>query len=176
MAHIGALAVAEVAMLEIRPATAQDASAICALWNPIIRDTVITFNPVERSAQEVADMIATRQAGPGAFFVAEDGGALLGFASYAQFRAGLGYARCMEHTINLAPAARGQGLGPKLMVTLEDHARAAGHHVMVAAITGSNDASVRFHAALGYLHVGTMPQVGWKFDAFHDLVLMQKTL
>lgn len=163
-------------MATIRPATADDAHALCAIWNPIIRDTVITFNPVERSATELAEMIATRQAGPGAFFVAEDAGALLGFASYAQFRGGLGYARCMEHTINLAPAARGQGLGPRLLTAVEDHARTAGHHVMVAAITGSNDGSVRFHAAHGYVHVGTMPQVGWKFGQYHDLVLMQKTL
>ena len=72
MAHIGALAVAEVAMPEtrpqIRPATAADAPAISALWNPIIRDTVVTFNPVERDPAEIAEMIATRQAGPGAFF------------------------------------------------------------------------------------------------------------
>lgn len=163
-------------MPTIRPATAADAAAICGIWNPIIRDTVITFNPVERDTSEIAELIAARQAGPGAFFVAERAGGLLGFASYAQFRGGLGYARCMEHTINLAPEARGQGLGPRLMTALEDHARAARHHVMVAAITGSNKGSVRFHAALGYLHVGTMPQVGWKFGQFHDLVLMQKNL
>ena len=163
-------------MPRIRPATVEDATAICAIWNPIIRDTVITFNPVERSASEIADMIATRQTGPGAFFVAEDADGILGFASYAQFRGGLGYARCMEHTINLGPAARGCGLGMKLMQVIEDHAQAAGHHVMVAAITGSNAGSIRFHAGLGYVHVGTMPQVGWKFGQFHDLYLMQKTL
>lgn len=163
-------------MLTIRPATAADAAAICGIWNPIVRDTVITFNPVERDTAEITDLIAARQDGPGAFFVAEGAGGLLGFASYAQFRGGLGYARCMEHTINLVPAARGQRLGPRLMTTLEDHARAAGHHVMVAAITGSNTGSVRFHAALGYVHVGTMSQVGWKFGQYHDLVLMQKTL
>jgi L-amino acid N-acyltransferase len=163
-------------MANIRPATAQDAPAICALWNPIIRDTVVTFNPVAREPSEIVQMIATRQAGPGAFFVAEESGRLLGFATYTQFRAGLGYGRCMEHSINLAPEARGQGLGPRLMTMLEDHARAAGHHIMVAAITGSNDGSVRFHAGLGYVHVGTMPQVGWKFGQYHDLVLMQKIL
>ena len=53
---------------QIRPATAADAPAISALWNPIIRDTVVTFNPVERDPAEIAEMIATRQAGPGAFF------------------------------------------------------------------------------------------------------------
>lgn len=163
-------------MVLIRPATTVDAAAICDIWNPIIRDTVITFNPVERSAAEIAEMIATRQSGPGAFFVAEEDGVPLGFAAYAQFRGGLGYARCMEHSINLCASARGRGVGKKLMQVIEDHARAAGHHVMVAAITASNAGSIRFHAERGYLHVGTMPQVGWKFGQFHDLYLMQKIL
>jgi phosphinothricin acetyltransferase len=163
-------------MPEIRAATLGDAPAISAIWAPVIRATAITFNPEIRPAEFVADMIATRQAGPGAFMVAHAGDAVLGFASYAQFRAGLGYARTMEHTIVLAPAAQGKGLGRRLLTALEDHARAQGHHVMVAAITGSNTGSVRFHASAGYDHVGTMPQVGWKFGRFHDLVLMQKTL
>ena len=160
----------------IRPALLADAPAICALWNPIIRDTVITFNPVEKTQDDIAQMIADRQGAAGAFLLACDGDTVLGFASYGQFRAGLGYARCMEHSINLSPAARGRGLGQALLAALEDHARRAGHHVMVAAITGSNDGSIRFHAAQGYVHVGTMPQVGWKFGQYHDLVLMQKIL
>lgn len=162
--------------LSLRAATSADADAICAIWNPIIRDTVITFNPVQRSHSDIAAMIADRQQAGHAFLVAEAGGQLLGFASYAQFRAGLGYARCMEHTINLSPAARGRGLGGRLLRAIEDHARACAHHVMVAAITGSNDGSIRFHAAQGYMQVGLMPQVGWKFDQHHDLVLMQKVL
>lgn len=162
--------------LALRDAKPDDAAAIVAVWNPIIRDTVVTFNPVQRSHAEIADMIVTRQAAGHAFLVAEEGGAMLGFASYAQFRPGLGYARCMEHTINLAPAARGKGAGRALLLALEAHAADAGHHVMVAAITGSNAASIVFHEKLGYSHAGTMSQVGWKFDAFHDLVLMQKFL
>ncbi|TQM93089.1 GNAT family N-acetyltransferase [Roseinatronobacter monicus] len=162
--------------LSLRDATPDDAAAIVAIWNPIIRDTVVTFNPMQRSQPEIADMIATRQGAGHAFLVAEQGGEMLGFASYAQFRPGLGYARCMEHTINLAPAARGKGAGRALLLALEAHAAGAGHHVMVAAVTGSNTASVGFHEKLGYLHVGTMRQVGWKFDALHDLVLMQKFL
>jgi len=162
--------------LSLRDATPDDAASIVAIWNPIIRDTVVTFNPVQRSQPEIADMIVTRQGAGHAFLVAEQGGEMLGFASYAQFRPGLGYARCMEHTINLAPAARGKGAGRALLLALEAHAAGAGHHVMVAAVTGSNTASVGFHEKQGYLHVGTMRQVGWKFDALHDLVLMQKFL
>jgi phosphinothricin acetyltransferase len=121
-------------------------------------------------------MITTRQRDGHAFLVAEEDAALLGFASYAQFRAGLGYMRSMEHTINLAPAARGRGLGPRLLAALETHAARAGHHVMVAAITSANLASIAFHAGQGYAEVGRMPQVGWKFGQYHDLTLMQKIL
>ncbi|MCC5967113.1 MAG: N-acetyltransferase [Natronohydrobacter sp.] len=163
-------------MLTLRHATPDDAPAIAAIWNPIIRDTVITFNPLERSAEEIAAMIAARQGAGRAFLVAEQDGTCLGFASYDQFRPGPGNARSMEHTINLAPEARGKGAGRALLAALEDHARAAGHHLMIAAITGSNAASIRFHEVLGYIHVGTMPQLGWKFGKYHDLVLMQKFL
>lgn len=162
--------------LSLRDAVPDDAAAIAAIWNPIIRDTVITFNPVERTPSEIKAMITGRQGDGHAFLIAQDGAQILGFAGYAQFRAGLGYARCMEHTINLAPAARGRGAGRILLVALEDHAARAGHHVMVAAVTGSNSGSIAFHAALGYQQVGVMPQVGWKFGVFHDLVLMQKYL
>ena len=162
--------------VSLRNATPDDAEAIAAIWNPIIRDTVITFNPVQRSIPEIEGMISARQADGHAFLIAQDAAQVLGFASYAQFRGGLGYARCIEHTINLAPAARGKGAGRVLLLALEGHAAAAGHHVMVAAVTGSNAASVSFHAKMGYMTIGTMPQVGWKFGQFHDLVLMQKFL
>ncbi len=160
----------------IRAATTADAPALCTLWNPIIRDTVITFNPVEKTAGDIATMITDRQQAGWAFLVAEDAGQITGFATYGQFRNGLGYARSMEHSINLSPMARGQGTGRALLASLEDHARGQGYHVMVAAITGSNEGSIRFHANLGYVHVGTLPQVGWKFGQFHDLYLMQKIL
>lgn len=162
--------------LSLRDATPNDAAAIVAIWNPIILDTVITFNPVRRSITEIEEMIISRRTDGHAFLIAQDGADVMGFACYAQFRGGLGYARCMEHTINLAPAARGKGAGRTLLLALEQHAATAGHHVMVAAVTGSNAASVSFHEKLGYTTVGTMSQVGWKFDVFHDLVLMQKFL
>ncbi len=113
----------------IRLATEGDAGAIAALWNPYIRDTLVTFNAAEKSPAEVARMIEDRQALGHATFVALDDN-LLGFATYAQFRGGVGYATCMEHTILLAPQARGRGVGRGLISAVCDHAAAAGaHHV-----------------------------------------------
>ncbi len=160
----------------IRPARPEDAAAIAAFWNPFIRDTAVTFNPVEKSPDDIAAMIAERQAAGHGFLVADHQGAVVGFASYAQFRGGAGYARTMEHTIILSPAAHGTGLGRALMAALEEHARAAGIHSLIAGVSAENPAGRAFHAAIGYAEIATLPQVGHKFGRWMDLVLMQKIL
>jgi phosphinothricin acetyltransferase len=159
----------------IRDATAADAAAVAALWNHYIRDTVVTFNWAEKPAEEVAGLIAARQAAGHGFLVAE-AGALLGFATYAQFRGGVGYARTMEHTILLDPAARGRGTGRALMEAVEDHARRGGAHSIFAGVSGANPEGRAFHAALGYGEVAILREVGRKRDLWLDLHLMQKFL
>ena len=160
----------------VRPAAPTDATAIAGIWAPIIRDTTVTFHPHPRSPAEVAAMIADRQGAGHAFLVAEAGGGLLGFASYAQFRPGLGYARTMEHTVNLAPAVRGRGVGRALLAAVVAHAAAAGHRGLIGAVTADNAASLGFHRRMGFAEVGRIPEAGWKFDRFHDLVLMHLRL
>lgn len=163
-------------MIRLRDARPDDAAAIAAIWNPIIRETAITFWPVERSDVEIAGIVAERQRAGHAFLVAEQQGVVAGFATYSQFRAGLGYARSMEHSINLAPSLRGTGTGRQLMRAIEDHARARNYRLMIGGITASNTVSLLFHAHLGYAQWGRIPAAGWKFGAFHDLVLMGKDL
>jgi L-amino acid N-acyltransferase len=159
----------------IRRATAKDAASIATLWNPYIRDTAVTFNSVEKSAEDVAQMITDRDRLGHATFVALDDG-LLGFASYAQFRGGAGYATCMEHSILLAPEARGRGAGRGLITAVCDHATAAGAHQMIAGVSAENPDGLAFHAALGFVEIARVPQAGRKFGRFIDLVLMQKFL
>ena len=159
----------------IRLATPHDAQAIATLWNPYIRDTLVTFNAAEKSASDVAGMIEDRQALGHATFVAVAEG-LLGFATYAQFRGGVGYATCMEHSILLAPQARGRGVGRGLIAAVCDHAAAAGAHQMIAGVSGGNPEGQAFHAAMGFRHIATVPEAGFKFGRFIDLVLMQKFL
>ncbi|WP_134724698.1 GNAT family N-acetyltransferase [Paracoccus luteus] len=164
------------ALPRIRTATTDDAAAIAAIWNPIIRDTAITFWPAERPAAEIAAMIAARQRDGHAFLVAEADWRLLAFGTYAQFRSGAGYARSLEHSIHAAPGARGRGVGRALLTALEQHARDAGGRIMIGAITASNAGSIAFHDRMGYGVWGRIPRAGWKFGQFHDLVLMGKDL
>lgn len=161
--------------MTIRPVAPDDYPAILALWNPIIRDTTVTFSSEEKTPATLAALVDERRAAGREFFVADDGG-LQGFASYVQFRGGNGYAHAMEHTVILGAGARGRGLGRALMAAVEDHARAAGHHTMHAGVSGENAAGIAFHSRLGYRTVGIVPEAGWKFGRWLDLVLMQKRL
>lgn len=156
----------------IRPATAADAAAIAAIWNTMIRDTTVTFLPHEKTVAEVAALID----GADPVFVWDDAGQVLGFARYFQFRGGAGYRHTSEHTVLLHPGAQGRGGGRALMRHLLDHAAAAGRHSMWAGVSGENIAGVAFHERLGFETVAVLPEVGWKFDRWIDLVLMQKRL
>lgn len=154
----------------IRPARPDDAAAIAAIWNKAIRETTITFNPDEKTTEEVAVLTAN------GCLVWDEGGVPAGFARYFQFRGGAGYRFTAEHTIMLDEGAQGRGIGRTLMSALCAHARDAGMHSMFAGCSAENPAAVQFHAALGFDTVATLPQVGFKFGRWIDLVLMQKRL
>lgn len=156
----------------IRAALADDAKAICALQNAIIRDSLITFTTVEKHPEDIAAAIASGAP----YLVAERAGAVIGFATWGAFRNGPGYAHTAEHSVYLTEAAQGQGVGRALMQALEEHATDAGIHVLVAGISGVNAGAIRFHEKLGFEQVGRLPETGRKQGRWLDLVLMQKIL
>lgn len=160
----------------IRPTTPEDLEPIRAFWNPMIRDTLVTFSSAEFTETGLRDWLDTRHAAGNATYTALHDGQPVGIASYHQFRPSNGYVHAMEHTVILSPAVHGRGLGRKLMQAVEDHARAAGHRVMIGAVSGGNPAGRDFHLALGYVLAGTLPGVGWKFGRAWDLWLLQKNL
>jgi L-amino acid N-acyltransferase len=156
----------------IRRATPADTAAIVSIWNHYIRTTTVTFAHDERSPTEVVGLLA----GPDPAFVAEAAGHVLGFARYFPFRGGTGYSRTAEHTILLDPDQAGRGAGRALMQAMLADARAQGWHTIYAGVSAENDAGVAFHARMGFATVARLPEAGWKFDRWIDLVLMMKRL
>ena len=152
-------------------ATVKDAAGIGEIWNTAIRDTTITFNSIEKTDADIS--AATQSENP--FFVWDDG-QIMGFTTYFPFRAGIGYLHTVEHSILLHPAARGQGIGRKLLTHVCDHARAADKHSLIGVVSGENDAGLAFHQAMGFVRHGTLPQVGFKFGRWLDAVFLQKRL
>ena len=157
----------------VRPARTEDCENICAVWNPLIKNTACTFTTALKTPQGIAADISERT---GAFFVAEQDGVFLGFSTYFPFRSGPGYACTKEHSINLSPGARGRGAGRALMMALEKHARSEGIHSLWAGISSENLDGVSFHEKIGFAHIARLPEVGFKFERWMDLIVMQKIL
>ncbi len=160
----------------LREAQPADAAPVAAIWNPVIRDTAATFTSLEKTVAGLAADFAARAAEGKLFLLAEEAGQVLGFATSFQFRNGPGYAHTMEHSIILAPAARGRGVGRALMAAIGDHARDRGAHSLWAGVSAENPAGIAFHRSVGFAEIARLPEVGYKFGRWMDLVLMQKIL
>ena len=163
--------------LVIRPSTAADLPDITAIYAWNVEHGTGTF---ELEAPDLAEMGRRRDdvlAKALPWLVAERGGQVLGYAYANHFRPRRAYRFCLEDSIYLADAARGQGVGTLLLAELVARCEAAGARQMLAVIGDSaNAGSIGVHRALGFEHTGLLRSAGWKFGRWLDVVLMQKSL
>jgi len=102
---------------------------------------------------------------------------VLGFAYAQQFREREAYQRTFEDSVYVAPSALRRGIGKLLLGSLLQGLKDDGAREVLAVIGDSaNKASIAVHASLGFRHVGVFKQVGFKFDRWLDVVLMQRSL
>ncbi len=162
--------------LVVRDATPSDLPAILAIHNHHIANTVAIWRYEEVDLAERAAWFEDRRGKDFPVIVVEIDGAVAGYGSYGPFRAGAGYDRTVENSIYVRDDFQRRGAARALMNDLIARARAQGRHVMVAGIGLPNDASVALHAALGFVACGLIREIGWKFDRWLDLQMMQKML
>lgn len=111
------------------------------------------------------------------WLVAEEGGAVIGFAYCNWFKPRPAYRFSAEDSIYLAPGAHGRGLGRALLAELAAQAERAGVRKLIAVIGDSaNAGSIGVHRSVGFTDVGVLKSSGWKFDRWLDVVLMEKAL
>jgi L-amino acid N-acyltransferase YncA len=161
---------------EIRSATDRDAEAVAEIYSHYVRNTTFTFEFDSPDQAEILHRIhSVREAGfP--YVVAELEGRVIGYASAKQFRPRPAYRFTVEDSIYVAAGSEGLGIGHQLLTRLLDDCRNAGAKQMIALMVGENPASVAFHAAHGFEHSGTLRSVGFKFNRWLDLTLMQRAL
>lgn len=162
--------------MDIRTAIGTDAAAVAAIYAEHVRIGTATFDTVAPDMAAMAAKISEYGARGWPFLIAEKDGEILGYAYAAQFRDRAAYAFACEDSIYIAADARGQGVGKALLRQLIADAEAAGFRQMLAVIGGGEPASVAVHAALGFVHIGTMTSVGRKFGRWLDVVFMQLPL
>ncbi len=85
-----------------------------------------------------------------------------------------GYSDTAEISLYIKEGYRNRGIGRKLLGTILEKARDSGLHTVIARIAGDNQASIHLCDVFGFVHIGTMREVGRKFGKLLDVELMQK--
>jgi phosphinothricin acetyltransferase len=151
----------------VRTFEARDVGPACRLTNHFIEKTAVHFGSTPASDEEFA---AVWRAGCEKYpwLCAEIEGRFAGYAKAGVWRTREAYAPTAEVTVYIEPEFHRRGVGRALYAELLDRLRAAGFHSAVGGITLPNEGSVRLHQAMGFRHVGTFCEVGWKFEQWHD--------
>lgn len=163
----------------LRMAEETDTPGILRILNDVILHTTAIYADRTETLEERLVWMRKRREWGYPVLVADciQGGGILGFAAFSDFRNGWeGFRHTVEHSVHVRDDARGRGIGQSLVAALMEQARGMGKHVMVASIDAGNLPSIRMHEKLGFSRVALMPQVGCKFGRWLDMVMLQAVL
>ena len=161
----------------IRHASKADVTPIQAIYAHHVLHGTGTFEVEPPDVGEMSRRHAAIVEANLPYLVAELDGMILGYGYAGPFRARAAYRYTLEDSIYLHPNWTGQGLGRVLLDHLIAESTSRRFKQMIAVIgDAENHASVRLHAAAGFMEMGTMRQVGYKFDRWIDVVIMQRAL
>ncbi len=165
-------------MPNIRASNESDIPAITAIYRHHVLHGTGTFEIDPPSEQDMTARRADVLSRGLPYLVAEgDDGRILGFSYANWFKPRPAYRFSAEDSIYVADGACGQGVGRQLLQALCDQAQAVGVRKLLAVIGDSaNAGSIGVHRAAGFSEIGVMRSMGWKFDRWLDIVLMEKTL
>lgn len=156
----------------IRPACVADCPGVREIRNAAVRESLAIWTSREHGPDEALAWLHPLVERGTALVACDGEGSVVGFAVAGPWQSYEGYARTVEDSIYLSPAAQGRGLGGALLEALVTASREAGDRTMVAQIEAGNTASIHLHAKAGFELVGTIPAAGDKHGRILDLTLM----
>lgn len=163
--------------MQVRPAAAADFAAIHAIYAHHVLHGLASFEEEPPSLDELRRRFdeITRRGLP--YLVAEFGGIVAGYGYCAEYRSRSAYRYTLEDSVYVRQDVQGRGVGTALLSELIRRCEALGYRQLVAVIGDSaHSASIGLHAAHGFLRVGTLRSVGFKFGRWVDSVIMQRPL
>ena len=152
----------------IRQATPQDAEEIQAIYEPVVRDSVISFEIDPPSAQEIRKrMAAIQQRFP--WLVCEVDGKVAGYVYASPHHERAAYQWSSNISVYIHQDYHRRGIGRALYTSLFALLKLQGFYNLYAGVTLPNEGSVGLHESMGFEPVGTYRNVGYKFGAWHDV-------
>ena len=156
-------------MMSIRMATAEDAAAVAAIYNPYVADTCVTFETEPVQAAGMAARITEVLDAGLPWLLAEHAAGAAGFAYASKWKGRCAYRFSVESTVYLHRDHTGRGIGRALYGRLLEEIRARRMHAVIGGIALPNAASVALHQRLGFRKVAHFEQVGYKQDRWVDV-------
>lgn len=162
--------------IKIRPAVFADLDTILEIINHEILNSTSIYDYEPRDFETQKLWFEEKQAKNLPIIVAEFENGVIGFATYGSFRQKDAYQFTVEHSVYVAQEFIGKGAGKLLLTELIRLAKKDGYHTMIGAIDADNKDSIAFHKRFGFHEIGICREVGFKFDKWLDLSLMQLIL
>ena len=161
----------------IRPSRDGDVAKIAAIYRHHVLHGIASFEDIPPGEDEVArrrrDILALKLP----YLVAERSGRVVGYCYASRYRTRSAYRFTLEDSIYVDAAEVGRGIGRALLTSLLERCTERGYRQMVAVIGSSDNwPSIRLHEALGFDRIGILGAIGFKFDRWVDIVLMQRPL
>jgi L-amino acid N-acyltransferase YncA len=158
--------------LSIRPARAADAAAIARIYNAGIAGRQATFETRPRTAQDVLQWLEDR----GPVLVADQDGAVTGFARVSAYSDREVYAGVGEYGIYVDSSARRGGVGTLLLEALVEAAEQAGYHKLTSKLFISNAASLALARRCGFHEVGIHRNHARLEGEWRDVLVVERLL
>jgi phosphinothricin acetyltransferase len=153
-------------MTEIRVAREGDGAGVAAIYDPIVRDTAISFEVDPPGAAEMRRRIGvTLETHP--WLVCADGESVRGYAYASRHRERAAYRWSVDVTVYVHEQARRRGVGRALYTALLTLLVRQGYRQAYGGITLPNAGSVGLHESQGFRRIGVYEDVGWKLGAWH---------
>jgi L-amino acid N-acyltransferase YncA/ubiquinone/menaquinone biosynthesis C-methylase UbiE len=161
--------------IHIRKAEIPDLDAITEIYNEAVLTTTATFDTEPKT---VAERLQWFQAHDGRHpvLVAELDGAVVGWASISRWSDRPAYDDTAETSFYVKSGYRGRGVGRRLKQALIEEARRLRFHTLIARVADESEASRHLNESFGFVHIGTMKEVGKKFGRLLDVHILQKML
>lgn len=152
--------------MDVRPATIEDLSQILEILNREIAEGVAHFGTEPQTLSEIRSAF---EQGGYPWFVALENSTVQGFARSSPWKTRGAYRNTIEVGVYVRPGNQGKGIGKAIYEKFILANWEAGFHTLLAGIRLPNDSCVRLHERFGFRHVGILPQVGYKFEEWHDV-------
>jgi L-amino acid N-acyltransferase YncA len=106
--------------------------------------------------------------------VAELDGAVVGWTAVSPVSGRCVYAGVVEHSVYVAEAARGRGIGGRLLTALAESTERAGIWTIQTGIFPENEPSLALHRAAGFRVLGVRERPGQLHGRWRDVVLLER--